>query len=53
LAGNLLSFRIEHPFPGEVRKAFELLNIGIEVSKADKPRIIAKITTKNGEVELD
>ena len=49
---SLLSLRAEHPEPNAVRSVFETLTLGIAVTPGPEPRLIARLATANGEVEL-
>jgi hypothetical protein len=49
---RLLSFTIEHPQAEEVRKLLAALGTGADVRAGPAPRLIARLETPKGEVEL-
>ena len=49
---SVLSLRAEHPEPGAVRRVVEALSLGIALTPGPAPRLIARLATANGEVEL-
>jgi len=52
-AGELIDFRIEHPDAESVRRAISVLGVDMDVQQSDANRLIARIKTKRGIVELD
>ncbi|HEU4388360.1 MAG TPA: VOC family protein [Blastocatellia bacterium] len=50
---ELRSFRIEHPEASSIAQALERLGIEAEVRTATRPRLIAKVSTPKGDVEID
>jgi len=51
-AGELIGLRIEHPEPERVREALVALRAEIDVRRGDQFRLIARIGTSRGEVEI-
>ena len=51
-AGELIGFEIEHPNAEQVSENLKLLGVNIQVNKAEKPKLIAKIKTTKGIVIL-
>jgi hypothetical protein len=51
--GNLTGFRIEHPEPDRIRLALAALGAVADIKKADSARLVARINTANGDVQLD
>lgn len=51
-AGELVGLRIEHPQPERVREALLALGVEIDVLRGDRFRLIARIRTARGEVEI-
>ena len=51
-AGRLLDLRIEHPQPDDVRAALSNLGLDLEVEQAPAYRLVARIQTARGEIEL-
>jgi hypothetical protein len=48
----LLSLRAEHPSVERVERAASVLGLDLSVSNASHPRLIARLRTKRGEVDL-
>jgi len=51
--GSLIALQIEHPEPARVRSALEALGMRLAVSSGDRVRLVAKIETAGGVVELE
>jgi hypothetical protein len=51
-AGELARLRIEHPEPGRVAEALEVLGVDVDVKGAGRFSMTATIETRRGEVEL-
>ncbi len=49
---SLAGLRAEHPDPGRVVRLLEALGVGLQVSRADRPALIATIQGPRGRVEL-
>lgn len=49
---SLVSLKVEHPDPGEIRAAFAALNIDVTVEEGPEPALIAVVDTPNGRREL-
>jgi hypothetical protein len=49
---DLLSFRIAHPRPADVRAALDALGISVPVDAAESPRLTATLATPRGETTL-
>ena len=49
---RLLSFIIEHPKAAELRKLLAALGTEADLRAGAKPRLIARLATPNGEIEL-
>jgi len=52
-AGELIDFRIEHPDAESVRRAISVLRVDMDVQQSGARRLVARIKTKRGIVELD
>ncbi|MBL1215465.1 MAG: VOC family protein [Ignavibacteriae bacterium] len=52
-AGELVEFEIQHPNPDKVREGLKNLGVNIKITKAEKPKIRAKIKTEKGIVILE
>jgi Glyoxalase-like domain len=48
----LLEFRIEHPDPAGVRRALAWIGARIDVTKANTYRLVVRIRTEHGDVDL-
>lgn len=51
-AGELTSLIVEHPEPARVRRAFEVLGANLVVHRGESFRLVARIASAAGEVEL-
>jgi len=51
-AGELVGLRLEHPEPERVRKALATLGVEMDVSEGNSFRLIARIETAHGAVEI-
>jgi hypothetical protein len=51
--GELIGLRIEHPEPERIRRALAALGVMADISKADSARLVARINTANGDLQLD
>jgi hypothetical protein len=51
--GDLAGIRIEHPEPDRIRQALAALGVVADINKSDSACLVARISTANGEVELD
>jgi hypothetical protein len=49
---ELLSLRAEHPEPRRVERAMSVLGIELPVTRAPQPRLIARLRTERGDVDL-
>ena len=50
---DLLSFRIAHPRPADLKAALDALGISVPVDAAERPRLTATLSTPRGEVTLN
>jgi hypothetical protein len=50
---DLLSFRIAHPRPADVKAALDALGISVPVDAAERPRLTATLSTPRGEATLN
>ena len=53
LGGQLIGFHIEHPNPEEVKQWLKILGVEVTVKKSPITKLIAKIETPHGVVELN
>ena len=51
-AGVLVGLRIEHPEAGRVRAALAVLGADLEVTDGEICRLVARVRTAHGDVEL-
>jgi hypothetical protein len=47
-----VKLRIEHPDPVRVREALAVIGVQLNVTRADACRLVAMITSTEGDVEL-
>jgi hypothetical protein len=52
-AGVLAGLSIEHPEPARLRSALGALDADVEVRRGQGMRLVARVSTSRGEVELD
>jgi hypothetical protein len=52
IGGALVDLQIEHPEPDKVRESLDLLGVKLAVKKANNARLVAKVETEHGVVEL-
>lgn len=51
--GALAGLSIEHPEPARLRSALRALGADVEVCRGQRVRLVARVSTARGEVELD
>lgn len=49
---RLLSFSVEHPRPSEIRTALAALRVDVDVRRAPRPALVARIESSRGAMEL-
>jgi hypothetical protein len=49
---RLLDFKLQHPHVGEVQKRLDFLGLDVRVEPAAEPRIMARIRTPSGDIDL-
>ena len=51
-AGDLMAFQIEHPDPNSLRAALSVLNVAVDVQESKTIRLVARIRTSSGIVNI-